>query len=129
MARPLMTIVPLLLSAASATPPVPADRVTGNVSTEHHQRRVAPPTDACRVTGNLVPSKSTSTQCRLRIADRGPLDANAWLDASCVGVGRYGVHEDALVCVLPPRAPGETASLNVPAAQATPVPVESTEGA
>lgn len=55
MARPLLSIVPLLLSStAAASPPVPATRVTGNVSTEHHTRRETPRTNPCRVTGNIV---------------------------------------------------------------------------
>jgi len=57
MAKPLLPIVPLLFVSAHVSPPVPPERVTGNVSTEHHSRRVEPTTDACRVTGNIVPTK------------------------------------------------------------------------
>jgi len=71
MARPLLSIVPLLLStAAAASPPVTSTRVTGNVSTEHHTRRETPKTDPCRVTGNIVSrGAKTASVCTLTATD------------------------------------------------------------
>jgi hypothetical protein len=49
MPSPLLSATALFVSAAIAEPPVDAQRVTGNVSTNHAR----PVVDSCRVTGNI----------------------------------------------------------------------------
>ena len=107
MARPLLTIVPLMLSAtAAASPPVPATRVTGNVSTEHHTRR--PKIDACRVTGtSTFRNTKGPTSCTLTAAEDlrfyvpgGAYDSEG--DA-CTATGVWAEEDGERFCALTSR--------------------------
>ncbi|MFT5683579.1 MAG: hypothetical protein ACI8RZ_004511 [Myxococcota bacterium] len=123
MARPLLSIVPLMLGTAAAAPPLPATRVTGNVSTEHHTRREAPLTNSCRVTGNIVGRGGKSAPVCTLTADDGTsfsLNAHEREEMGCTATGMWVDIADKRVCELADRY-GQS-PLQVPAQLATDVP-------
>ncbi|MBX2802169.1 MAG: hypothetical protein KTR31_31095 [Myxococcales bacterium] len=136
MARPLLPIVPLLMASSPAQPPVPSQRVTGNVSTEHHERRTQrtakPVTDACRVTGNVMRVASKSAEnldnCQVLVDGRRITYGMAWFTTSedgrtCSAEGQWVQVKEERMCRLQPQEPPtDRSAVDVPAHFATVVP-------